>query len=175
MNGFNYLLINEIFYFFYRPGRKIVCSGNDQPVFCLKIQHRPYKFSYKPNTFNFTFFDSALYLNNYTNQYDFKINGNYMSTSSTGTPYGIMMYYASGSFEMKNNTVIQTNSGYGIYHYYSYGSATNRHVIANNVVVIGGANTYNYCMYMYYATFTDIINNSFHFYGTGTTNGKSCC
>ncbi|WP_276134933.1 T9SS type A sorting domain-containing protein [Polluticoccus soli] len=117
--------------------------------------------------------------NTFTNQYAYainteyhdnlRINGNTITTNSTGTFYGMEVYYADGASEIIGNTISGYSNGYGIMHYYSDGDATNYGLIANNVIYnIGGTGT-SRGISSHYTSYQRYYNNTIRMAGTSAT------
>ena len=116
------------------------------------------------NTFNNQYYAAI-----YTSYHDYlriKQNTIYASTGYTNY-YGILMQYTfntSGSSQITRNKIIATiGGGYGIYNYYPNmgGNATNRFLVANNMIQINTTTTNSsYGMMDYYSYYIDVMHNT---------------
>lgn len=101
----------------------------------------------------------------YVNNAVFKNNRTYCETAYTGTTFANYFYYCDGAFEITGNEIYGLGTSgwyYGIYLGQADGSATQRGIVANNMVQVGKPGTTS-AMYGIYSTnsgFMDIYGNN---------------
>ena len=105
-----------------------------------------------------------------------KINNNTIATNSpyTGTFYGLYTVYCDNAMEMTNNNVVlgSDHYGYGIYLSNNDGTASERSLIANNMVSVGDSSTTStsYGIYSTNNGYCNIYNNSVNVASNGTNS-----
>ena len=111
--------------------------------------------------------------NNFENQYRNAVNlrylngvsviGNQTSSNTLYTSYCALYFaYCDNDISIQKNKIDLTNGYYGIQLYYCDGSSTNRGLIANNFVHIGGTSSYDVAhgITLYYSSYQNIYYNS---------------
>ena len=101
------------------------------------------------------------------------IRGNQI-TLNDGNIYAIGCYLTScqNSYAITANQFDLANGGTAIYLNSSDGTSSNRALIANNFIHVGGVST-SVGIYYYYVDYLDIHFNSIHITGSHVTNGKA--
>jgi hypothetical protein len=103
-----------------------------------------------------------------------KVKDNVIESSSVyGSGRGINFYYGDNGFEITGNVIKSPGNWplYGMYVYYCDGTATERNLLANNMVHVGESSSASlyYGLYVYYNTFTDVLYNNVAVEGTSTS------
>lgn len=119
-------------------------------------------------------FENNYYYNLYS-QYskNVTISQNYFERSNTSSSsgYGLYLYYSIDSLRILQNKIVQNNgSAGGIYLYNSFGSSSNRQLIANNFLSNSTSSTSYYAIRTEYCSYQDIVFNNLY---QNTTNTSS--
>ena len=80
--------------------------------------------------------------------------------------YGIYLSYCYNGLVLSGND-IQSRAGSSVYMAYNYGSASQRGLMANNFISVGGSGNVT-GLYSYYDTYLNIYHNNIHVYQGGT-------
>lgn len=104
-----------------------------------------------------------------------KFRNNTITTIAPTTHYAIYTYYCDNELEIVGNKVTlsstATGSLYGLRMYYDDGTSSKRGLIANNAILINNGSATAYGMYIYYTKYQNIYNNTVNV----NSGGSSSC